>query len=422
VLANLARQSRKGVLAVSGTNGKSTTAGFISSILGRAKYKLAHNRQGANLVSGITASLIDAASWTGTLDTDYCLFEIDEAALPVVAKEVVIDNVVVTNLFRDQLDRFGELDTTASLIDKGIKTNNSRAFLNADDPNVARLAPDSERVFYGIESVVAGTESAGATSGDLPAAGVQELSYCIKCGNEYSYAVTFYGQLGHYICKACGHQRPQPDVKAANVVLNPGGSTFDLVVAGRTLPIELRLPGLFNVYNSLAAATLAFKIGVSDELIRQALADYSTLFGRSERLQLNGKTVLIQLIKNPAGASQAVRAAVTDPHCRILVAINDNYADGRDVSWLWDAEFELLAQNKKRIFVSGIRCDDMAVRLKYAGIPDSQIVVVPQMEQALMQALEATGAGETLWILPTYTCLLSLQKIARSMGTHLSGT
>ncbi len=425
VLSNLSKQARNGVLCVSGTNGKSTTSGFVSSVLHKAGLKIAHNKQGANLVTGITASLIDAARWDGKLDVDYCLFETDEAALPLVAKEVKISTVVVTNLFRDQLDRFGELDTTASLINKGIAVNKSLAILNADDPNVAQLAPDSQRLFYGVENISewpmdaqGGTKAAA----NEPAAGVQELAYCVKCGSEYSYTQTFYGQLGHYTCHSCGNSRPKPDVFASNICVGATGSTFDLQYKDQAFSVKILLPGLFNVYNALAAAALSLSLGLSEDSIKQGLEGHRTLFGRSERWQINGKSALIQLIKNPAGASQAVRAAVNDPSARILVAINDNYADGRDVSWLWDSEFELMGSHAKTVWVSGIRAYDMALRLKYTGIPSANIKVMPSLEEALATALAETSEHETLWILPTYTCLLELQRIAKTMGSSLSGT
>lgn len=424
VLSNLAKQAKLGVLAVSGTNGKSTTSGFVSSVLTNAGLRIAHNRQGANLITGITASLIDAARWDGRLDVDYCLFETDEAALPLVAKEVNISTIVVTNLFRDQLDRFGELDTTALLINKGIAANNSRCILNADDPNVAKLGDKSERIYYGIQSTVRSLvdtkeEAAGQNA---PAAGVQELAYCAACGAEYSYDQVFYGQLGHYICPSCGNKRPEPSVMAEHVEILATGSMFNLTYKDQTAVVKVSLPGMFNVYNALAAAALSFSIGLSMEQVQTGLQDYNTLFGRSERLCIDGKTALIQLIKNPAGASQAVRAAANDPKARILVAINDNYADGRDVSWLWDAEFELFGAHGRPIVVSGSRCHDMALRLKYAGLDGQNIQVVPSLDQAFRQALDQTAPDETLWILPTYTCLLDLQKITKALGHALSGT
>lgn len=423
VLGHLAGQARRGVLAVSGTNGKSTTSGLVASILGQAGMKLVHNRQGANLVTGITACVVDSSSWTGGLDADYCLFEIDEAALPMVAKELKIDQVLVTNLFRDQLDRFGELDTTARLISTGIMQNKTSSVLNADDPNVAQMVPECSRLFYGIKSL-AQVEAACSPDGAQPIteANTSELSYCASCGEEYSYSLRFYGQLGHYKCPSCGSQRPEPGVYAEDVKVTPGGSEFKLKYEQIELDIHLSLPGMFNVYNALAAAALCFKISVSPDQIKAGLCNYSTLFGRSEKLSLNGKQILIQLIKNPAGASQAVRAAAADPHGKYLIAINDNYADGRDVSWLWDADFEQLSNCPGPFVVSGQRCTDMAVRLKYAGVNPSQITVEQSLDQALDRGMNLCGEGDTLWLMPTYTCLLELQKIMKTRGHPLAGT
>lgn len=420
VLGKLSNQARLGVLAVTGTNGKSTTSGLLSSILKTAGLNLVHNKQGANLVTGITASLVDAASWNGKLNADYCLFEIDEAALPLIADEVKLTSIVVTNLFRDQLDRFGELDTTARLIAKGITTNHSHAILNADDPNVSQLPIEANKLFFGINSM----DDSAAASGEKKAsqANDTELSYCQACGSETKYEKVFYGQLGHWTCSHCDHQRPLPDVCADNVQVFSQCSTFDLSIGDRTVDITVPLPGLFNVYNALAAAAAASSIGVSMEAIRQGLKNYKTLFGRSEKIIIEGKTVLIQLIKNPAGASQAIRAVVADDNARIMVAINDNLADGRDISWLWDADFELMAEQKKPIITSGQRAEDMSIRLKYAGVPAENIICVPKLEKALQQALDMVQPDETLWLLPTYTCLLELQKILKARGYSLSGT
>lgn len=428
VLAAIASQSRHGVVAISGTNGKSTTSGLVASILREAKMKIVHNRQGANLVTGITATLVEACAWNGQLDADYCLFEIDEAALPIVASEVKIDTIAVTNLFRDQLDRFGELDTTAKLITKGIIAARSKAVLNADDPNVAQMVPDCQRLFYGVVSLDSpncGDEPAkkNDTENAIPEAGIAELSSCTACGAEYLYSLRFYGQLGHYRCESCGQTRPKPGVLAENVKVLAARSTFTLITPdGSRAEVELPLPGMFNVYNALCAAALCHSIGIATSTIQQGLGRYSTLFGRSERINYRNKNVLIQLIKNPAGASQAVRAAATDPEGRILIAINDNYADGRDVSWLWDAEFEQLASCKGPFVVSGLRCHDMAIRLKYAGIAPEDIIVEPSLETAVDKATDLLEPTSTLWLLPTYTCLLDLQKILKSKGVTLSGT
>ncbi|MCC6980515.1 MAG: DUF1727 domain-containing protein [Candidatus Melainabacteria bacterium] len=251
-----------------------------------------------------------------------------------------------------------------------------------------------------------------------------ELSYCLKCGAEIAYDCYFYGQLGHWRCSKCAYKRPDPTIVGTHVQLQATGARFRLTDKSQSLSVEVKLPipGLFNVYNALAAAACAAKLGVTLESIKQGLQNYSTLFGRSEKISLLGKSVLIQLIKNPAGASQTVKAVVEDKTARVLIAINDNLADGRDISWLWDAEFEPLKSVSGPVIVSGQRAEDMAVRMKYAGVEPERIIVVPKLEKALRQALSDTQAEETLWVLPTYTCLLELQKIVKTMGQSLSGT
>ncbi len=422
ILASLAKQSRLGSLAITGTNGKSTTAGFLASILREAGLEIVHNAQGANLVPGITASLVNASNWQGQIDADYCLFEIDEAALPVVAQEVNIENVVVTNLFRDQLDRFGELDTTGKLIEKGIAQNKSTAILNTDDPNVGQLAPNSARLFFGIESLASRAPGQDDSDQNHALAKNAELAYCAGCGSEVTYSQIFYGQLGKWSCTHCDRARTQPQVSAVNVHLETESSRFQIVIDGQPISVHVPLPGLFNVYNALAASAMASHLNISHEAIRQGLKNYKTLFGRSEKLVISGKQVLIQLIKNPAGTTQAVSSVVADKEANVLIAINDNLADGRDISWLWDADFEQLGLFNRRIFVSGQRAQDMAVRMKYAGVDADKIISIPSLAKALEEALAQTGDQQTLRVLPTYTCLLELQKILKQRGVTLAGT
>jgi UDP-N-acetylmuramyl tripeptide synthase len=420
VLASLAAQAKSGVIAVTGTNGKSTTSGILASILRTAGLEIVHNLQGANLVTGITACLVDASTWDGKIEADYCLFEIDEAAFPLVAAETAIHTVVVTNLFRDQLDRFGELDTTAKLISKGIRIKNSTVVLNADDPNVSQLEEDAQRVYFGIESLGARSE---ADSEGQPKMLNAELAYCAKCGAEVRYEQVFYGQLGRWSCSKCDNKRPHPSVRASEVHLHREHSQFKLSIdPDVVLQIELPLPGLFNIYNALAAAAAATKIDITHEAIRHGIKDYRTLFGRSEKVVIDGKKMIIQLIKNPAGTSQAVSSVVADTNSIVLIAINDNLADGRDISWLWDADFEPLGKLNRPVIVSGQRAEDMAVRMKYAGTSADNITCIPSLSNALDKALEKTGTDQMLWILPTYTCLLDLQKILKARGLHLSGT
>lgn len=425
VLSELSKQCKQGVIAVSGTNGKSTTSGFVASIMKKAGYKFVHNRQGANLITGITATLVEATGNTLNLDADYGLFEIDEAALPQIAKEVQIKNVLVTNLFRDQLDRFGELDTTAKLIEKGIRQNGSLAVLNSDDPNVARLAGECRRIFYGLSSLSCQAiveESSGLNDSSCADSANVEIAYCANCGHQIVYEQIFYGQLGHYHCPSCSYKRPQPEVFAKDVKLEGMTSSFKLQLGAESIQVNLPVAGLFNVYNAVAASALAYSLNISANNIKLGLESYTTLFGRSETIEINGKKVIIQLIKNPAGATEAIKTAALDQSGDLLIAINDNYADGRDVSWLWDAQFEYLNKHEAKIVVSGRRAEDMAVRLKYAGINQDQIIIENDLKGALLQALKILPEQSKLWVLPTYTCLLDLQVICKALGTPLAET
>jgi UDP-N-acetylmuramyl tripeptide synthase len=397
VLSYLAKQLNNNCLAVAGTNGKSTTSGLLASILGQANYQIIHNREGANLIPGITTAFIQAANWNGTLNGNFALLEVDEAALPLLARVVKFKSIIVTNLYRDQLDRYGELDKTARLITQGINEKNSRAILNADDPNVCNLSCPAEKIFYGANYISDKINT--------------EISYCPQCGNEITYSITDSKNTWH--CVHCGYNRPKPDFIADQIKILPDSSEFVLKTNDSSLAISLSLPGLFNVYNATAAGAAATSLGINLETIKLGLEKYQTLFGRSEKLSINDRTVIIQLIKNPAGASKSLQS-LAGSHCsRALIAINDNYADGRDVSWLWDANFELISNLNASFIVAGQRAPDMAVRLKYAGIEDSRINCIPSLSEAFDSALKQMAPHNTLWVLPTYTALLEMQGIIK---------
>ncbi len=410
-LPYFAKQLTRGCLAVSGTNGKSTTSGLLASILAQAGYQVIHNRQGANLIAGITAAFTEAANLNGSLKGNFGLLEVDEAALPLLTKTVDCQNILVTNLYRDQLDRYGELDKTAKLIAQGIAQKQSNAILNADDPNVCNLSCPATKIFYGLNnsSLNYDTTSPVSTVNDLSNT---EISYCPHCGNEI-----YYGSSktlsGNWSCLSCNYKRPDLDFYASNIKLFSEHSTFVLNDKHGSASITLPLPGLFNVYNATAAGAAASHLGVNLNTIKTGLEKYETLFGRSEKVHINDRLVVIQLIKNPAGASKSL-ASLTNSKCaKVVIAINDNLADGRDISWLWDANFEALANIDTSFIVSGQRAQDMAVRLKYAGIKSTQIVCIPSISLALKEALEETPVKSTLWLLPTYTALLEIQRILK---------
>lgn len=381
-------------LVVTGTNGKSTTSGLLASILKEAGYKVIHNREGANMLPGIIAALLQAVHLGGNDKNNFALLEVDEAALPHLAKAIECKNILVTNLYRDQLDRYGELDRTATLIAQGIKEKNSQVILNADDPNVCNLPVPDGKTFYGLDVL---SDNAN-----------NEISYCPKCGNEIVYNVN-----NVWRCSHCEYKRPEPYVIASQIESIANSSKFTITAKDKATRIDLTLPGVFNIYNATAASAAALTLGIKLDTIKAGLEKYQTLFGRSEQIVAKGRNVIIQLIKNPAGASRSLATLANSKCEKALIIINDNFADGRDVSWLWDANFEVLADVQTSFMVSGNRAQDMAVRLKYAGVPREMITCIPSLNEAFNTAIDQLQLNETLWVLPTYTALLEIQNIIK---------
>ncbi len=408
---NLANDQR--IIAVSGTNGKSTTSGLIYNCLQANNLNVVHNRQGANLITGLTTTLIRASSYNGKLNCDYLLLEIDEATLPNVSNLSDIKYLVVTNLFRDQLDRFGELDTTKKLIEKAIINSRITLILNADDPNVSQLKDlNNPKIYFGLDS-----DNIKSTSSTNTAC---ELAYCNLCQGEISYHSKFYNQLGNWYCSKCDNKRPKPNVLISQLSqVSDKTSVTVKINDANEYNFTYNLPGLFNAYNIASALALSLGLNLNIKDCLSGISKYKSIFGRSETIKLGDQNIVIQLIKNPAGASLAL--ASIDPDEVLIIAINDNLADGKDISWLWDAQFELLAGHKQKIIVSGIRLYDMAVRLKYTNISTSAIICEPDLTSAVKLGLKLANAKTSLRILPTYTCLLELQNIFKKLGYTMSG-
>jgi lipid II isoglutaminyl synthase (glutamine-hydrolysing) len=399
-----------GTTIVSATNGKTTTAGMIAALLEADGRRPVHNRAGSNMTWGVATALLEQGGDEG-------LFEVDEAWLPQVAAQLEPATIVLGNLFRDQLDRYGEMEALADDWARTVAERQGRtAFvLNADDPLIADLGRDSDgRERQGV--VYFGIEDSSQALPELQHA--FDAKHCRRCGNPYAYERAFVGHLGHYTCPSCGARRPRPEVVATEIALDGmNGSRVTVRIPGGEIRLELPLPGLYNVYNALAAVAAGLRLGVSPERIVASLAEVKAAFGRVETIEVAGKPLSLLLIKNPAGANEVLRTLRLeggDEGVDLWIGLNDRIADGRDVSWIWDADFELLAGAVRRVVCAGTRAPEMALRLKYAGWPTESIAVVPEIEASLDDAVAA--APRRLFALPTYTALLELHGLLSKRG------
>jgi UDP-N-acetylmuramyl tripeptide synthase len=379
-----------------------------------------NNSTGANLVTGVTAALVLDTGLAGRPASEVGLFEVDEASVPRVAAEAELKILAVLNLFRDQLDRYGELAYTGKVIASafGDLPSDGAVILNADDPLVASLGRSTRRpIFYGVDepSLDTGRLQHVADSKDCPV-----------CGTALVYEIVYMGHVGVYDCPRCDFSRPGLAYRASRVRLQGAkGAEFSLSTPKGQTAVRIGLPGLYNVYNALAAAAVAAESGVGLAEISQGLREFGGAFGRVERVKVGDREAFLLLIKNPVGFNEILRTFVTGADAKnVLIAINDNDADGRDVSWLWDVDFEMLADARSKgaaegvsFTVSGIRAEDMAVRLKYAELPVGP--VIPDRKEAIKAALKATPPGETLYVLPTYTAMLEIRQTLSELGyTH----
>ena len=401
----LAARLDQGVALVSGTNGKTTTTAMASSILAPTR-TLAWNNSGANLASGIASTLLDADG------ADLGLLEVDEFALPELMRRTHPRVVCLGNLFRDQLDRYGELEHIAERWRDAVAGLAPEATLvaNADDPLVAGLAEGREsRLLFGVD------DPRRARNGLQHAS---DSKYCIRCGHPYRYDAAYVGHLGAYRCEACGHGRPPLDVAAREIEPDGlDGVSFELHASDGSLRVRLAVPGLYNVYNALAAASLGLSLGVALDDVVAGLELFRAAFGRFERFSVGDRGFLLLLVKNPAGANEALRTLEEGGVPPVLVvALNDRIADGRDVSWIWDVDFEPVLEGAEHIVVSGERAAELALRFTYAGFPRERLELVSDLQAALDRGLELTPTGGELAVLPTYTAMLELRAIATERG------
>lgn len=394
----------RGSTLISATNGKTTTASMLNTILAAAGRHPVHNGAGSNMTWGVATALLEQRGDEG-------LFEVDEAWLPETASRLNPRVILLGNLFRDQLDRYGE---TEALADAWVELAASRGdetrfVLNADDPLVADIGRSAGEgtTYFGIE------DPSQALSGPEHA---HDAKLCRSCGHPLTYDHAWVGHLGHYRCESCGQARPAPDVAARDI--RPQGMSgihARIDAPEGSFELELPLPGLYNLYNALGAIAAARQIGVPTGDAVAALAGMKAVFGRTETITIGPTDLSIFLIKNPAGANEVLRTlALEPPPVTLWIALNDRIADGRDVSWIWDADFEALADRAGTVVCTGTRAPEMALRLRYAGWDPERIRVEPDLVKALDGCL--ADGPEKLFALPTYTALLELRRLLADRG------
>jgi UDP-N-acetylmuramyl tripeptide synthase len=459
IVEHLSTQLAHGSVLVTGTNGKTTTSGFIAAILSDAGLRVWRNREGSNMMQGVAGALVIRAQPDGNLrraGQAISIFEVDEAVMPEAVQILPPRTAVFTNLFRDQLDRFGEVDTVSKRWQQAIELlpENATLILNADDPTTAYLSEffSGQVVFFGIDD----------SSFDLATEGlvterhqVLDTRTCPYCGGEYVYAVQYYSHLGHYICSQCKRERPKADVRAVKIVAD-GIDRLRIRVETRTQQGEIVIPlaGFYNVYNALAAIAASQALGINWEPIVSGIEQFKPAFGRGERVHVQGRTLRLLLAKNPTGFNEVLRTLFSDGIRRhVLFVLNDNIADGQDISWIWDVDFERTTHHLATLTVAGTRAFDLALRLKYAGIEQESMAIVTSaplraskarnkrqhgrarnkeamrntqmatldesrmnhrstktygISHALDTAIRQTPSGETLFVIPTYTGLLEI--------------
>jgi lipid II isoglutaminyl synthase (glutamine-hydrolysing) len=402
-ISSLAQRLPDGTAVVSATNGKTTTAAMVASVLESAGVRLVHNRAGANMDGGVASTLLAAARHGDAIDGDLGLFEIDEFWLDSVAPQLRPRAMVLGNLFRDQLDRYGELDTIADRwASLAGSMRSTRLALNADDPLIADLGRERTGVTY------FGVEDPAMALAEMQHA--SDSKHCRRCGAAYVYDAVYLGHLGVYHCRKCGQRRPEPAIAARQIELDgTRGARFELTTGAGSAHVRLPLPGLYNVYNALGATALCLELGIELGHVVTGLEAASAAFGRAERVMLSGTELSILLVKNPAGANEVLRTLTLEHgELDLLGILNDHTADGHDISWIWDADFELLAGRARRVTCAGTRSAELALRLKYAGVATDRLHVIPGLAPALDDALASATDG-SLFALPTYTGLLALR-------------
>jgi UDP-N-acetylmuramyl tripeptide synthase len=348
----------------------------------------------------------------GSRDAEIAVFEVDEAALPALVGQVAPRVLTLGNLFRDQLDRYGEMELIADrwrAMLAGVESE-TRVIVNADDPILDDAASIvSQPLRYGIDDPTAGRVALDEAA---------DSTFCVRCGSAYGYSTVYYGHLGSYHCPTCGHARGALDFAASDIHLDGvRGTRFRLDGPDGPVQVQVPLPGLYNVSNALAALATASALGVPTTVAAERLAATPAAFGRFERVTVGDHEAVVLLIKNPAGANEALRTIAEDlSGATLILALNDRIADGRDVSWIWDVDFEVAVRQARRIICSGDRAADMALRMRYADVPSAQIEVIEAPLEAFDEAIGGSQGEQMVYVLPTYTAMLELRRALAQRG------
>lgn len=407
-LQEMARELDEGIVVISATNGKTTTTRMISNIAQKSGLSYVTNASGANLTGGIASALLEKNP-----EDSFGIFEIDEAALPDLVNQLEPTIIILMNLFRDQLDRYGELETTLLKWAEMIRTlpATTKLLINADDPALAYLGALHTNVeFFGVGETQYG-------SSEIPHAA--DSLYCQKCDGALLFSQTTIGQMGHWKCQKCDLERPEPSYTATAITLKElKGAEFKVTTALSTTDIHLPLAGLHNIYNALVACAVCATVNISSSHIQEGLGSMRAAFGRNEVIDYQGLELLLLLAKNPAGANQNLKTVLlSQGKIHLAVLLNDRTADGQDVSWIWDVDYEMIFDRIASLSIGGDRAYDMALRFYYSGFPLDQIHIATKVKDLLSHLPTVAGSNGKVIIMPTYTAMLDLRSELSKAGT-----
>jgi UDP-N-acetylmuramyl tripeptide synthase len=401
------RKTAKTIIYITGTNGKTTTANLIAHLLKHSGKSVLANLEGSNMITGLSATIVRNAPVFGWIENDVAVMEVDEASLPKAIAECPPDYLIITNFFRDQLDRYGEVDLLIEKMKDSLRSVDVTLILNADDPFVHRFSDlNKKNLYIGLD----------ADAFRSQAYTMSESKYCPVCQKELSYTTIHYGQLGHYHC-SCGFSRPQPTISAQRV--DQGENGIRLTVDGKNFPTTLK--GMYNAYNAMLALCVCRELGISAKDVNEGLVSYHKADGRMQEFSIRNKTWRLNLVKNPVGGNVTLSEYMqSEERKQLIFCLNDELADGEDISWIWDIDMEIANQKEVELFIaSGKRAHDAALRMKYAGFPEENILILPDMKEAV---LYAKSKGLPAYIMATYTCLTPMVALlSKEASRHKKG-